>query len=241
MEKQVFLDQTDLKNDDSSNSGPSFVWESIHKRRIPLALDIETFTPPIYQMHLHNNWFRLSKFAAIGLTTAFTGSLVFEGNSNLKAVASPSMMEFRWDNTGNYKKLYYWQSSKERRDRATYYLALKSRDRRTAILKLRITIPDYFNANIPSKKLSLCKISLGGMLSKTKCIEKIPAVFEVSKDQSSIEVFPNKPISVDGDYAVVMKIFNPTKAGMFQLNAFAQSPGDVPISSYVGSWSIDIN
>ena len=37
-----------------------------------------------------------------------------------------------------------------------------------------------------------------------------------------------------------MKIFNPSKQGMFQINALSQSPGDMPISRYIGSWSIDI-
>ena len=83
---------------------------------------------------------------------------------------------------------------------------------------------------------------MGGMLEKTRCIEKIPAVFEVNKDEkTSISVFPNQPIPADKEgYAVVMKIFNPSKAGMFQVNALSQSPGDMPISRYIGSWNLDI-
>ena len=67
------------------------------------------------------------------------------------------------------------------------------------------------------------------------------AVFEIAKDQSSIDVFPNKPIPSDGNVAVVMKIFNPSKTGMYQFNALAQAPGDIPMSGYIGSWTIDIN
>ena len=79
------------------------------------------------------------------------------------------------------------------------------------------------------------------MLSRTKCIEKIPAVFEVNQTQTSIDVFPDQPIPVGESYAVVMKIFNPNQSGMFQFNALGQPPGDIPISRYLGSWSIDIN
>ena len=118
---------------------------------------------------------------------------------------------------------------------------LKPNDRKTAILKLSITVPDYFDANIPTKKLKLCKITLGGMLSRTKCIEKIPAVFEINKSQTNIDVFPDKPIPLGESYAVVMKIFNPTQSGMFQFNALGQPPGDIPITRYIGSWSIDVN
>ena len=37
-----------------------------------------------------------------------------------------------------------------------------------------------------------------------------------------------------------MKIFNPSQ-GMYQFNALAQAPGDVPVSGYLGSWVIDID
>ncbi len=81
------------------------------------------------------------------------------------------------------------------------------------------------------------------MLDKTKCLEKVPAVFEVNKNENgtTIEMFPHQPIPVDkSGYAVVMKVFNPSKAGMFQINALSQSPGDMPISRYIGSWNVDI-
>ena len=155
-------------------------------------------------------------------------------------VQAGSLVEFRWDDSGNYKKLYFWQSSSDKRDRATYFLTIREKDRNAAILKLSITIPDYFDAKINPKKLSLCKLQLGGMLSKTKCIEKIPAVFEVAKDNSEIDIFPDQPIPAEGHFALVMKIFNPSTAGMFQFNALAQAPGDVPMAGYLGSWNIDI-
>ena len=191
----------------------------------------------------HSCNFNMRKFAAIGLVASSMTTLVAsEGILQSKtALSSPSLLEYRWDDYGNYKKLYYWQSSKERRDRATYYLVLRERDRKTAILKLKISFPKYFDATIKAKNLKLCKISLGGMLEKTKCIEKVPATFEVAKDYSHVEVFPEKVISVDDSYAVVMKIFNPSQAGMFQLNAMGQVPGDVPVSRYLGSWNVDVD
>lgn len=188
--------------------------------------------------------FKANKITRIVINTGLVGAsfLIPFLHDSPKTFANPSLLEYRWDNSSNYKKLYYSQSSNDRRDRSTYYLVLNKKNRRSAILKLKITIPDYFNANISTKKLTLCRVSLGGMLSRTKCIEKIPAVFEVAKGQSSIEVFPDQPIPADDQaYAVVMKIFNPDKAGMFQLNALAQAPGDMPVSTYLGSWNISID
>jgi hypothetical protein len=38
-----------------------------------------------------------------------------------------------------------------------------------------------------------------------------------------------------------MNIINPFNAGMYQFNAMAQAPGDVPVSGYLGSWVIQID
>merc|ERR1711965_570664 len=57
-------------------------------------------------------------------------------------------MEFRWESDNNYRKLYYVQTSTRTRERSDYYLMLRPKDRKTAILKLSITVPDYFNAKI---------------------------------------------------------------------------------------------
>ena len=166
---------------------------------------------------------------------------MFAGFNTGVANATPSLIEFRWESSKNYRKLYYYQSSSRKRDKAKYFLVLRPKDRKTAILKLTITVPEHFKASIKPRKLSLCRMQLGGMLEKTKCLEKIPAVIEVSEDQKTIDVFPDKPVSTEGSVAVVMKIFNPRKRGMFQFNALVQAPGDVPMAGYVGSWNIDIN
>ena len=194
-------------------------------------------------MTLKRKNFRLTNIAAAGLSIGAMGAFIaLEGINTPKALSTPAMLEFRWEQDASYKKLYYFQSSNKKRDRSTYYLVMKPKNRKTGILKLTINFPKHFNASITPRKLSLCRIQIGGMLEKTRCTEKIPAVFEVNrKGKTTIEVFPNQPIPVDKDgYAVVMKIFNPTKAGMAQINAFSQSPGDMPISRYIGSWNVDI-
>ena len=158
----------------------------------------------------------------------------------VQAQGTPSLLEFRWENSKDYKKLYYFQSSTAPRDRAEYFLMLKPKDRKSAILKLSITVPEYFNAKIKPSRVSLCRMQLGGMLARSSCKETLPAVIEVNETQTAIEVFPEAPIPTGGTYAVVMKIFNPSNSGMFQFNALAQAPGDVPVAGYLGSWLIDI-
>tara|TARA_Y100001968_G_C19332570_1_gene705088 strand:+ start:228 stop:812 length:585 start_codon:yes stop_codon:yes gene_type:complete len=189
-----------------------------------------------------NSYFK--KITICGLSAGILGSyqILEQLHSPSQAQANTSMMEFRWDSTSRYKKLYYWQSSRDKRDRSTYYFVIRPKDRRSGILKLKISFPDHFNATLKPKKFTLCQAELGSMLTKTRCKEKIPTVFEVAKDQSYVEAFPKTIIPADDKtYAVVMKIFNPDQSGMFQINAVAQSPGDVPISTYIGSWTVDID
>ena len=37
-----------------------------------------------------------------------------------------------------------------------------------------------------------------------------------------------------------MNVFNPNRSGMFQINALAQAPGDIPVTGYLGSWLIQV-
>ncbi len=155
--------------------------------------------------------------------------------------ASPSFFEYQWDPEPGYKRLKYYQSSSERNERSTYYFFLRGQERKEDIEKLIISVPDYFEAKIKTKKLNLCKVKVGGYTSRTRCLENIPSLIEINDKQTIIEIFPEKPIPNNNDnYAVVMKIFNPRKRGMFQFQALSQKGGDIPISTYLGTWNIDV-
>ena len=158
-----------------------------------------------------------------------------------KAQGTPGLMEFRWDTDNNYRKLYYFQTSTIENDRSEWYLTLRAKDRKTAVLKLTVTVPDYFDAKLKPRRMSLCRTSTGSMMSRTKCLETIPATIEVNDTQTAIEVFPDKPLPMDGDYSLRIKLFNPEGNRMYQLNALIQAPGDVPMSGYAGSWLIDVD
>ena len=173
----------------------------------------------------------------------FSAFLFGTGTLNLaqKSLASPGFFEYQWDPDPDYKQLKYYQSSSERNDRATYYFFLRGKERKEDIYKLTLTVPDYFEAKIKKEKLSICKVKVGGYTSRTRCIENVPSLIKVNNDQTSIDIFPEKPIPVNKDnYAVVMKIFNPRKRGMYQFQALSQQAGDIPISTYLGTWTIDI-
>ncbi len=174
--------------------------------------------------------------SSILLGTFFTPFTVQE-----KSNAAPGMIEFQWDPDPSFKRLRSLQTSSEKADRSTYYLFLRSKERKAGILQLTVKLPDYFNAKLKAKKIKLCQVKIGGFKDKTRCIKDIPAVIEVGKEQTSIDIFPDNPIPIDKkSYAVVIKLFNPTKNGMFHFHGYAQSTGAVPVSSYIGSWSLNV-
>ncbi len=173
----------------------------------------------------------------------FSAFLLGTGASILapQSTASPGFFEYQWDPEPGYKKLKYYQSSSERNERSTYYFFLRGKERKEDIEKLTITVPDYFEAKIKTKKLNLCKVKVGGYTERTRCLENIPSIIRVNDKQTTIEIFPEKPIPNNKDnYAVVMKIFNPRKRGMFQFRALSQKGGDIAISTYLGTWNIDV-
>jgi hypothetical protein len=200
-------------------------------------------TPPTLST-LRRTCRRAGLVGALSLTTGLlAGATVVDvaAPAATRAQGTPALLEFRWENSKDYRKLYYYQSSTAQLERAEYFFILRPKDRNSAILKLSITVPDYFNAKITPDDLTLCRMDPGGMLARTRCKEKLPAVFEVNEKQTAIEVFPDTPIPTGGTYGVVMNIFNPNRSGMFQFNALAQAPGDVPVAGYLGSWLIDID
>ena len=160
-----------------------------------------------------------------------------------KSSASPGFFEHQWDPEPGYKRLKYYQSSSDKLDRATYYFFLRGKERKDNITKLTLKVPDYFKTKIKPEKLNLCKVKIGGFKGRTNCLENVPSVIQIKNNQTSIEIFPERPIPLKKDnYAVVMKVFNPRKGGMFQFQALSQSqqPGEIPISTYLGTWNISV-
>jgi hypothetical protein len=159
----------------------------------------------------------------------------------VKGQGTPGLVEFRWDSSKDYRKLYFFMTDTQRLKRSEYYLILKPKDRKTAILKLVVGIPKSFDTKIDPKRVKLCYMKEGGMLARTRCESDIPATVEVAADGTAIEIFPDTPVPVGKTIGVYINLFNPFNAGMYQFNALAQAPGDVPVSGYLGSWLIQID
>ena len=153
-------------------------------------------------------------------------------------------LEFQWNQDSSFRRLRWFQKENKKRFRNTIYFFLRPSDRRTDLLKINIANPKPFKAKLKKEKISLCKVRIGGFEKRTKCLEYIPADIEVNSDESylySINIYPYSPIPSNKDsYAVVLKVTNPKRKGLYQFHSYGQPKGK-SVSSYLGSWTIVID
>ena len=153
-------------------------------------------------------------------------------------------LEFQWDQDSGYRRLKWFQKENKRKFRNTIYFFFRPSDRRTDLLKINLAIPKTFKSTLKNEKISFCKVRIGGFENRTKCVEDFPADIEINTDESglrSLDVYPYSPIpSSKESYAIVLKVFNPKKSGLYQFHSYGQSKGKSS-SSYLGSWTIVID
>jgi len=153
-------------------------------------------------------------------------------------------LELQWDQDDSYRRLKWFQKENKKRFRNTIYFFLRPSDRRTDLLKINLAIPKTFKSTLSNEKISFCKVKIGGFEARTKCLEDIPADFEIKTDESglrSLDIYPYSPIlSNKESYAIVFKIVNPKRSGLYQFHSFGQPKGK-SFSSYIGSWTIVID
>ena len=150
--------------------------------------------------------------------------------------------EFQWNASDGYKKLRWYQRTATKNYKNKIFLFLRPVDRKTGLLSINIKMPDKFKSFIKPKDITLCKANIGGYTSKTKCINSIPSDVVVDKETKKIEIYPISPVPSDKEtYAVVFQINNPRKSGLYQFHSFGKSSGPIPVSNYIGSWTITID
>ena len=157
---------------------------------------------------------------------------------------SKAGLEYQWDQDSGFKRLKWFQKEKKRKLRNTIYFFLRPSDRKTGLLKVNLAIPSTFESTLKKEKISICKVRIGGFQSRTKCLEDIPADLEINTEESglrSLNIYPYSPIPPSKEsYAIVLKVFNPKKSGLYQFHSYGQPKGG-SVSTYLGSWTIVID
>ena len=153
-------------------------------------------------------------------------------------------LEFQWDQDSSFRRLKWFQKENQKKFRNTIYFFLRPSDRRTDLLKVNLAFPKTFKSTLKNEKISFCKVRIGGLDSRTKCLEDIQADIEINTDESglrSLDIYPYSPIPTNKEsYAIVFKIFNPTRSGLYQFHSFGQPKGE-SFTSYLGIWTIVID
>ena len=153
-------------------------------------------------------------------------------------------LEFQWDQGSGFRKLKWFQKEDKRRFRNTIYFFFRPYDRKTDLLKINLAIPKTFKSTLKKEKISFCEVRIGGFEDRTKCLRDIPADIEINTDESSlrsIDIYPYSPIPSNKEsYAIVLKVINPKKTGLYQFHSYGQPKGK-SVSSYLGSWTIVID
>ena len=173
------------------------------------------------------------------IPTILVSTTFFNNIQNAKAG-----LEFQWDQDSSFRRLKWFQKEDKRKFRNTIYFFLRPSDRRTDLIKINLAIPKTFKSTLKNEKISFCKVRIGGFENRTKCLEDIPADIEINTNESglrSLDIYPYSPIPSNKDsYAIVLKVFNPKKSGLYQFHSYGQPKGK-SFSSYLGSWTIVID
>ena len=150
-------------------------------------------------------------------------------------------LEFQWEQDSGHRRLKWYQKEDKKRFRNTIYFFLRPTDRQSDLLKINLSIPKTFKTKLQPENISFCKVKIGGFDGRTKCIEEIAADIEIKDDNLSLDIFPYRPIPYGKEsYAIVLKVFNPRKSGLYQFHSFGQYVGK-STSKYLGSWTIVID
>ena len=150
--------------------------------------------------------------------------------------------EFQWNPNNGFKQLRWYQRTAVKNSKNKIFLFFRPSDRKTGLLSINIRLPDKFKSNLKPKNVTVCKANMGGYISRTKCLQDIPSDVVVNKDDKKLEIYPISPLPSDDDtYAIVFKLINPRRSGLYQFHSFGKSSGPIPVSNYIGSWTITID
>ena len=178
-----------------------------------------------------------SKIFKLLLISPFLISIPFFNNNEVNAG-----LEFQWDQNSSYKRLKWFQKNNNRQLRNSIFFFLRPSDRKAGLLKISMKIPKNFKSSLKEEKVSLCQVKIGGFDTRTKCIEDIPSDIELNEDKTNLDIYPFSPIPSNKDsYAVVFKVFNPRRSGLYQFHSYGQYIGNDTVSSYLGSSTIMID
>ena len=157
-------------------------------------------------------------------------------------IHSARALEFQWNPSDNYKRLIWRQTNPKKNSKNKIFFLYRPSDRKTGLLTINVKVPENFKSTLKPKNISLCKVNIGGFESRTKCQEIIPSDIKINQEEKKVEIYPISPLPSNKEsYAIVFKVNNPQRSGLYQFHSFGKSSGPIPVSTYLGSWTLRID
>ncbi|EKQ69444.1 Protein of unknown function (DUF2808) [Leptolyngbyaceae cyanobacterium JSC-12] len=113
-----------------------------------------------------------------------------------------------------------------------YRLRIPAKKMKLAVAQFAISYPDYFKGTFDPKSIDL------QVQGKSVRIREA----NWNQENNLIEIFPEEPVPANSKVEIWLEnVKNPSTGGMFYFNLQVQSPGDLPLYRYLGTWVIQIS
>jgi Protein of unknown function (DUF2808) len=166
----------------------------------------------------------LRLFSALAIAAASTTGLaaVVNAQSGLTLFSGVDR-----DHQLNYKLDYDGRLGQ----RDNYHLKIPAQKLEVAVSKLVISYPDSYHGTFNTNSV---QVEAAG-----KKIELDEVTWD--RDNRAIEIYPKEPIPAATRLEIVLsRVSNPTRVGTHYFNISVQSPGDLPLTRYIGTCIINI-
>ncbi len=156
----------------------------------------------------------LTGLPAISLAQGLPGFTLWSG------VKSENQLPFRLDFGGQTNA---W-------DR--YRLRIPAKRMKFAASQFVVNYPQYYKGTLDPKKIEVRVKDKKVPLSEVKW----------DKENRVVEIYPQEPVPAGSDVELIFSnVKNPAFGGMFYWNCSIQTPGDVPLARYLGTWILSIS
>lgn len=113
-----------------------------------------------------------------------------------------------------------------------YRLRIPSKQMKLAVAQFSISYPNYFEGQFDTKEIEV------RVRGKSVPLEEV----NWDRENRVIQIFLREPVPAGNSVELVLSnVKNPTFGGMFLFNCQIQTPGDVPLLRYIGTWILSIN
>lgn len=168
------------------------------------------------------------------LSVALAALLLAGGAAAAQARVSSAAERLRaWGDGARLELLPLRQSSREVLARSQVMLLIRPHDLPRAYGELLLTPPPTLDARVLARQLHLCRIETPGRRRSVRCLERLPLLVEVRREQLLLR--PQRPLEPDGAYGLELLLRNPLQQGFHPLRLFGLTP-ERPEPTYVGTW-----